>query len=428
MMNFAESLDRVQRYARPRIKRLLRNLLRWHADPRKRRGRRHKFAKMLEALLSGLVANCPSLRDVETLSEHLKLGRRECKIADTTLGHLLEKLDPAQILPVLVEQINDMEHRGELKPEGLPCGVATVDGKNLAMLQHHADGAGHLRIAPDEKSCWWLMPALRSVLTSAAGKPAIGQWMQPPGHGEATEFVQFFKWLVETYARRGLIEIFDVDAGFTSRSNFALVDAAGYGAVMGLKGNQPDLHEFATQTLERLAKSEPAQAETPWECQNGQRIRRQLWRTDKGDNYLGWKNLRQIWLVRQTTTDKEGNVVHVEDRYFISNVLWNRLKPRQILTLVRGHWGVENDCFKSLDVQWKEDTKPWWTEGNAVQSLGIMRLMAYNLVQALRKRHVRVWTAKRWEPTPWRTIFEFMRLALLNLAQLAASQIANAPS
>jgi hypothetical protein len=62
-------------------------------------------------------------------------------------------------------------------------------------------------------------------------------------------------------------------------------------------------------------------------------------------------------------------------------VLWNRLKLRAILLLVRRHWGVENDCFKSLDVQWQEDTKPWWTEGNAVQALGMLRLMAYNSTQ-----------------------------------------------
>lgn len=211
-MKFAQKLDRVQRYARPRLNRLLRNLLRWHEDPRKRRGRRHKFAKMLHALVAGLLANCGSLREVEELTERLGLGRRGGGISDTALGKFSEMLNPLLLLRALVAQLREMGSRGELKPDGLPCGVATVDGKNLATLQHHAGGAGHMRVAPDEKSCWWLMPALRSVLTSAAGRPALGQWMQPPGHGETTEFVPFFGWLVETYARHGLIEIFDVDA------------------------------------------------------------------------------------------------------------------------------------------------------------------------------------------------------------------------
>jgi predicted transposase YbfD/YdcC len=134
-----------------------------------------------------------------------------------------------------------------------------------------------------------------------------------------------------------------------------------------------------------------------------------------------------VWLVRQTTTDKQDAVLHVEDRDFISNVLWNRLKLRAILLLVRRHWGVENDCFKSLDVQWQEDTKPWWTEGNAVQALGMLRLMAYNSTQMLRKRHLRVWLAGRWLPTPWRTIGRLLEAALIELARLAAQQKATAP-
>ncbi len=196
-MKFAEKLDRVQRYARPRLNRLLRNLLRWHADPRKRRGCRHKFAQMLHALVAGLLANCRSLRDVEDLSERLGLGRHGDKISDTALGKLAEVLNPLQLLPALVDQVHDMRRRGELAADGLPLHVATVDGKNLATLQHDAGKAGHFRTSDEDKKCWWLMPALRSVLTSAAGRPALGQWMQPPGHGEITEFVPFFHWLVE---------------------------------------------------------------------------------------------------------------------------------------------------------------------------------------------------------------------------------------
>lgn len=426
-MNHAWKLDRVQSYTRPRLQRLLRNLLRRSTDPRKCRGRRHKYVQMLHGLLAGLLANCPSLRSVEELTERLRLGRRGSKISDTALGSLTEILEPSQFLAALVDQVHDMRSRNELDPVGLPCGVATVDGKNLATLEHHAGGLGHFRENEQKTQCWWLMPALRSVLTSAAGRPALGQWLQPPGVGESTEFRVFFWWLVMQYGRHGLFEIVDVDAGFTSRENWELVDGAGYGVVMGLKGNQPELHDYASKTLCRLAVRQDPEATTPWECQNGKRIRRELWRSDAADGYLGWQNLRQIWLVRQTTTDKDGNVLHVEDRYFISNVLWNRLKAGQILVLVRRHWGVENDCFKSLDIQWQEDTKPWWTEGNAVPALGILRLMAYNVAQYLRKRRLCVQEAGRWLPTPWRKIFELLKEALIELARLATAKEATAP-
>lgn len=144
------------------------------------------------------------------------------------------------------------------------------------------------------------------------------------------------------------------------------------------------------------------------------------------NGYLDWHNLRQVWLIRQTT--ESDDEVKVEDRYFITNMPWARLKPVHIVTLVRRHWGVENDCFKSLDVQWQEDTKPWWTEGNAVQALGMLRLMAYNIAQMLRKRHLKEQVTKQWRPLRWRKIFELLEAALIALARLAdQAQSATAP-
>ena len=38
-----------------------------------------------------------------------------------------------------------------------------------------------------------------------------------------------------------------------------------------------------------------------------------------------------------------------------------RLKPMQILRVVRHHWGIENDSHNTLDIQWREDHGPWCT-------------------------------------------------------------------
>ena len=112
--------------------------------------------------------------------------------------------------------------------------------------------------------------------------------------------------------------------------------------------------------------------------------------------------------MKQETEHADG-AVDVEDRYFITSLTWNRLSPHQILTLVRGHWGVENDGFNSLDLQWKEDHGPWVTKGRAVWVLGVLRLMAYNVVQYLRKRRLRRKNeaGARWrEPMSWRQMFK----------------------
>ena len=74
----------------------------------------------------------------------------------------------------------------------------------------------------------------------------------------------------------------------------------------------------------------------------------------------------------------------------------------------RNHWGVENDSFNSLDRQWHEDAGPWCTRGTAIWALGVLRLLAYNTAQILRRRRLRkknqgaTWAA----PMSWRLLFK----------------------
>ena len=60
-----------------------------------------------------------------------------------------------------------------------------------------------------------------------------------------------------------------------------------------------------------------------------------------------------------------------------------------ILRNVRNHWRIENNVFNSLDVIWREDDMPWSTKGFALFTLGMLRCLAYNLIQYLRVRHLR---------------------------------------
>ena len=73
-------------------------------------------------------------------------------------------------------------------------------------------------------------------------------------------------------------------------------------------------------------------------------MRRKLYRTAELDGWLDWKNLRQVWLVvQQTATPPKGVLarhhempgkdwsVESEERYFATNLLWNRLKAPQLV-------------------------------------------------------------------------------------------------
>jgi hypothetical protein len=88
---------------------------------------------------------------VETLNERLGSWTRNLvsePISDTTLDTEIRRLSPDYLLDKLVLCVRDLYRSKMLNPMGLPCGVATVDGKNLATLDHDAEGTGYSITAP----------------------------------------------------------------------------------------------------------------------------------------------------------------------------------------------------------------------------------------------------------------------------------------
>jgi hypothetical protein len=339
------------------------------------------------------------------------------------------RIEHDYLISKLVQRVRDFQRSKMLGSAGLPCGIVTVDGKNLATLDHDAAGTGQARSKENEKwhlskkeeaskgQGYYLMPALRATLTSAEAKPCIYQIPLPVGVGESRMLPEMVDVLHREYGRSGMFEIIDGDAGLTSLANADYVHSKGLGYIFGLKGNQPELYAEAKALLLPMMESKEPEARTPFENRNGEKIRRSLWRTDEMagiENSVGqWTHLRQTWLVRQETLDAKGKV-KIEDRYFITSLLWNFLKPWQILLAVRNHWCVENDTFNSLDLQWREDSGPWCTKGTAVWSLGVLRMMAYNTAQILRRRRLR---NKKEDgslkaPLSWRSLFKTIERAL----------------
>ena len=398
-------------------------------DPRKENQVTHQMSSLLWSLTLGLISNQRTLRDVESMTDDLCKWARALipdKISDTTLDTEIRRIEEKYLQEKLVQQTRAMHRQKRLRPEGLPIGVATVDGKNLATLSHNADGTGHERSSENNK--WWekgkdrktqksdepfyLMPVLRATLTSAMAKPCIYQMRIPIGTGEATSVKPLLDSLHNAYHRSGMFEVIDGDAGLTSLANADSINQMGYAYVLGLKGNQPELYTEAQRQLIPKAIEQEPEVETPWERRSGAKIRRRLWRTAEMRGFINsvgcWSHLRQTWLVRQET--KRDGKLECEDRFFVSSLTWNRLSGQQILNLVRGHWGVENDTFNSLDLQWHEDAGPWCTQGQSIWVLGLLRCMAYNIVQYLRKRGINRKRAdgKRPPPVPWRTVFKLV--------------------
>ena len=403
---------RIRRHLDRQLKSLTRFLVKL-TDPRHQSWVQIPLVDVLRACLFGLIANCRTPRNVEDLLRDMRpVHDGVPSVSDSTMCSVARRMEPADVRNVLVGQIVDLHRSKALAPASLPISVATIDGKNLATTSHDALGWGQPHHdKKTKKVTHHLVRAVRAGLTSAVGKPCLDQMPIPADTNDMGVCRDFVDQLVATYGHLGLFELFDFDAGFCSKANADHVHGLDYAYVFSLKDNNPDLLAEARRLLEPRLRGTPDAASR--ERRDGSVIHRRLVRTTDIAGFHDWSHLRQAWLVRQETYNAQGRVTKTEDRYYLSNLPRNRLNAVHLLTLVRNHWGIENDVFNSLDVQWEEDAGVWCTKGHAVYVLGLLRLIAYNFVQHLRRRHLPPrHVRKHPELLAWRDLFVRIRSAL----------------
>jgi predicted transposase YbfD/YdcC len=360
----------------------------------------------------GLLTGATALRRIEKLSEMLsKSLKKELaisrRIPDTTMRYVLVELKASEFRPLLHMQVKDELRSKRIEADALPIGVIAIDGKTIArgevgfhakaQLRHTADGKpyGHLR-------------AVRTVLISSTKQLCLDQDIISGETNEKGYFQSYWLELIKVYAKTNLFEVVSLDAGFASRDNADLIDSSGYGYVIALKENQTEMLRQARWVIDRVYDEEKQEfiakpeAQTEWQAYQGKQIRRSFFRSSEIAGHMDWKHLKQVWLVVQETKEKSG-LIAVEYRYFLTNLLSNRLNGEQCLRLVRLHWTIENGCNWTLDMQWEEDSKAICEDGNAIEVLSWLRLMAYNLSQMLRQGVLRE------ERLSWKDLFDWIR-------------------
>lgn len=384
-------------------------------DPRDPRGIRHRLEGLLQLLVLGFAAGSRTLRDVEELGKNL-WNRRDFKLregpSDTTLDRTVRMVDATELGEVLSSQVWAM-HRSKQLPVRPEVGVSLVaiDGKRFGTSRtaEHPDviaGGG-------EDNRYYQVHALRAVHVASDVKPVLGQRVveHSEHEGEGGAFWPFLEWLLAHYG--SLVEAVSMDAGFTSWRTLTRMNAIGVGFLAALKGNTERVHAWAQEQL----GAEDVDPPRGWEKAETERVRRarQITRSfarvsGKGLSSLGWQGVvSEVWRIRQVT-QRDGQRV-VEDRYFLTNFPGKRLSAAQAMTAIRSHWGIENDCNWTLDMQLYEDTETWVAKGRASEVLAMLRLIAYNLLRLCRHRALR---SEENRAVPWRTLLCWMRDALVS--------------
>jgi len=348
-------------------------------DPRKRRGRRWELKTLLTALWAGMLTGMKNLRAVEALTE-----RMGCRVPDTTLVNLLNKMKPGILSKNIVIQVREAYRAKEMELTTLPFHMVAIDGKCIWVGKHKAH-RNCQQVTHSDGKTRYLLRMLRAVWVSGAAKLCLGQRPIPGSQNDMSAFANFFNQLVKAYGKGKLLSVVSCDAGFCSLKNASLINKHELGYLIALKSPQRDLLWEAKRLLGDLPISK-ADAISDWELYQGKRIRRHLFRTNEIAGWGDWSHLRQVWRIRQETEHPDGRR-EVEERYFITNLVPGITKGSWPLKMVRAHWGIENNANWTFDTQWGEDKHPWCSA--ALEVLSLMRIMAYNVMQRLRVRRLR---------------------------------------
>lgn len=400
-----EDYRRLKHSSRNFLRRILRkpvwSFKRFVSDRRGRQGRRWKFEILLRSLLEGYLTNRRSLRAVERLTE-MGRGRR---IPDTTLYDFVGRFGRAEVAGLrqqLQAQVRSDWRSKSLAPVGVPCGVVALDNKTVWSGAPAGAPAAAQVVHPPDRPAYAQVRMIRSVLISAASKPAIDEVVIRAQTNECGMFAEVLAQLEAAYG--ALVEVYSGDAAFCTEANARLVAKAGKGYIFGLKGNQRELWREATRVLGAVREAE---ATTDWEKYQGARVRYHLYRTTALEGYLDWEHLKQVWRIEKERLKPNGTVER-ENHYYVTNLHRGRFKPEQIVQVVRAHWGIENNCNWTMDVIWDEDTKIWCGQGVALQALSLLRLMAYNLAALWRCRYLRRRAEKQSQKRSWQEFFDLI--------------------
>ena len=337
--------------------------------------------------------------------ERLTEIHRQRRVPDTTLYDFVSRFGEAEVAELrrqLQAQVRSDWRSKSLVPVGVPCGVVAIDNKTVWSGSEAMAPTEAQVVHPAEQPAYAQLRMVRSVLISAASKPAIDQVVIRPDTNECGMFAEVLAQLETAYG--SLIEVYSGDAAFCSEANARLVAKAGKGYIFGLKGNRRELWREATRVLAGVTT---AVVSTPWEKYQGAQVRYHLYRTTELEGYLDWEHLKQVWRIEKERIKQNGQVER-ENRYYVTNLHVGRFKPEQILQVVRAHWGIENNCNWTMDVVWDEDTKVWCGRGAAIQALSLLRLMAYNLVALWRCRYLRRREAQQQEKRSWQEFFDLV--------------------
>jgi len=168
-----------------------------------------------------------------------------------------------------------------------------------------------------------------------------------------------------------------IDAAGCQKAIVRQVRAQGADYVLAVKGNQKNLHELVQFQLGRGRSKVPRWKLVTREKNHG-RTEQRTYTVMAAPLAVRrhWLDAQSIVRVcRETTTEQGPKTKEVRD--FISS-----LPPHveRLASLIRGHWGIENELHWSLDVTFHEDQSRI-RQGHAAENAALLRRLALSILK-----------------------------------------------
>jgi len=333
-------------------------------DPRISRCRKHKLLDILGLCLVGVICGCDSWVEIEEYGKEKETYLKRYFDFDNgipshdTIGRVMQMIKPESLHKSLIQWTNLISTK--IKGE-----VIAIDGKAIRGSKDTAKGKSWITMV----SAW----AQDSGLVLAHEKVA-----------EKSNEINAIPKLLDA------IDVTDcivtIDAMGTQKTIAKKIRAEKADYILALKRNHETMYEEVEHLFNYIEKQEKIYVENDVDKGHG-RIERRTTKVitiEQANKWMdqsdikGWKDLESIICV-EAYRDIGGKVTNSK-RYYLSSLPINNPFSQKIGTLIRSHWGIENNLHWVLDVVFKEDLSQVRT-GFADENFSTIRKIAFNLLK-----------------------------------------------
>lgn len=324
-------------------------------DPRRDHGKIYPLRTIVFLTISAVVSGVESWAEIEEFGrDKLDWLKRFVDCPDDripshdTLCDFFKRPDPKSFSSCFVDWVAQV------------CGLSegdliAIDGKRVRGSYDRWDNKSAIHIV----SAW-----------ASANSVTLAQVKVDDRSNEITAIPQ----LLSVLELKGAVV--SIDAMGCQKDIAQRIVEAGADYILGLKGNQSELHD---QVVSHFGYARISSCHIDINKDHGrieERTCKVISDLSMLDEARGWPSMASVIQVASTRTQVISEKASKETRYYISS----RLADAQTFNkYIRGHWGIENKLHWVLDVLFHEDDCRG-RKGHADENLTIIRKIALNLI------------------------------------------------